>query len=159
MEDGREDAPSGFLFGTAENDEKTLSDLVTLEKECFSEPWSEKSFAFTLQHPELLYLPLAYDGEKLAGYAVLFCLFETGELQNIAVREEYRGRGLGEKLLGRCLDEARRKGAEKVLLEVRKSNAPAIALYQKAGFSAAGERQNYYRLPTEDALIMAKELK
>ena len=154
--DGEPREASGFSVLNA--DAAALEALEALEKECFTLPWSVDSFAFALRHPELFFLPAVYDGDRLVGYAVLCCLFETAELQNIAVRKEYRGGGLGEKLLGLCLSEARKRNAEKILLEVRRSNAPALHLYEKAGFAVSGVRKNYYRQPLEDALIMAKDL-
>ena len=74
------------------------------------------------------------------------------------MRPEDRGGGYGKMLLEECEEEARRRGAEILRLEVRRSNEAARGLYEKAGFTVTGERKNYYREPPEDALLMEKAL-
>ena len=83
----------------------------------------------------------------------------TGELHinNIAVREEYRRCGVGSLFLRQALREAPRRGAKRIMLEVRGGNYPAIKLYQKYGFKVWGKRERYYQAPEEDALIMGRE--
>jgi len=80
------------------------------------------------------------------------------ELENIAVLPEFRRRGLARELLSVLLTHARQQGAERILLEVRQSNAPAIQLYEEAGFQQLGKRPDYYRNPSEDALILVHTL-
>lgn len=130
--------------------------LTALEKDCFSMPWKEDSFSFAIANPELFYLPvLLLDGE-IVGYAVMQCLFEEGELQNIAVHEDYRGEGYGKMLLLDCLDTACAQNAERVFLEVREGNTVARSLYESVGFEEYGTRKNYYREPTENAILMVR---
>ena len=85
----------------------------------------------------------------------------AGELHinNVAVRDSYRRRGQGAALLGRVLDEARRRGATAAFLEVRSGNTAAQALYKKCGFKAIATRPNYYTDPREDAVVMSLDLK
>lgn len=81
----------------------------------------------------------------------------AGELHinNVAVRSEYRRRGIGAALLNRILEEARRRKANAAFLEVRSANQAAQALYEKSGFRAIARRANYYSEPQEDAVVMS----
>lgn len=79
-------------------------------------------------------------------------------INNVAVRDIHRRRGMGGALLGAVLTEGARRGARRALLEVRAGNAPAQALYARHGFRATGRRRNYYTEPLEDALVMSVTL-
>ncbi len=127
--------------------------LVLLEQRCFTCPWSEQSFMGALNSPFTVGFGLFEEG-KLMGYAFLFSLFEEGEVMNIAVLPEGRGRGLSKLLMDALLDEARARQVEILRLEVRFSNAPARALYEKYGFTKTGVRKGYYSMPKEDAMLM-----
>lgn len=83
-------------------------------------------------------------GDRLAGYAAVVRLPFEAELQAILVADAWRGQGLARRLLGAVADQARDWGSERLLLEVRAGNAPAIALYRAAGFDADGLRRGYY---------------
>ena len=78
-------------------------------------------------------------------------------MMNIAVHPDYRRQGLGEKLVEELVTVLHAAGNTCLTLEVRVSNAPAVSLYEKTGFSRIGLRKNYYRNPKEDALILRKE--
>lgn len=134
-----------------------ISAAAQIELACFSDPWSEASFASELQNPISLWLAAEVDG-ALAGYAGSQTVFEDADIMNIAVAEPFRRQGIGQALLEALLAALRQNGVETVALEVRKSNAPAIALYEKLGFTLAGVRPNYYFKPREDALILKKKL-
>lgn len=94
---------------------------------------------------------------RIAGYAGLMCVLPTADVQTLAVAPEHEGRGLGSALLTALLDEATRRGAEDVLLEVRRDNSRAQALYTRFGFEQIHVRRRYYR-DGVDALIMRKRL-
>ena len=130
-----------------------LDGVMDIENGSFSDPWSRAAFEDYLDIPdgELLILE---EGETVAGFAVYHVSFEDAELYNLAVGEDFRRRGFGRALLDAVLARARGRGAERMYLEVRRSNAPAIALYRAAGFAVCGTRRHYYALPTEDALLM-----
>lgn len=100
-----------------------------------------------------LYLAAEEDG-RLAGYGAVCVIAGEGEIQRIAVLEEFRRQGLGRKLLDAMVAAARNRGARAMTLEVRESNEPAIKLYFSAGFRTEAQRKDYYRNPREDALIM-----
>ena len=78
-------------------------------------------------------------------------------MMNVAVHPAYRRQGIAEALVTRLVQVLKEKGNYCLTLEVRTSNAPAVALYDKLGFLEVGRRPNYYRNPKEDALILRKE--
>lgn len=127
--------------------------LARMESEIFSLPWSEKAFSELLQHSYDLYLTAEADG-ILAGCAGLAILGEEGEIAKVMVGEKFRGKGIASALLGELMREATERGAVAFTLEVRRSNAPAIGLYEKFGFVSEGIRPGFYEKPVEDALIM-----
>ncbi|MFI4956397.1 MAG: ribosomal protein S18-alanine N-acetyltransferase [Gammaproteobacteria bacterium] len=101
---------------------------------------------------------------KIVGVSFLFSQFEEAHLLNIAMLPQYQGMGLGRQMMEFLLDRARSLGAILMILEVRPSNCPAIALYESMGFIKIGERKDYYELPNssterEDAWVFSKRLK
>jgi ribosomal-protein-alanine N-acetyltransferase len=121
-----------------------------LEKMCFSEPWSEKAI---LEEAERGFCVAAYIDGEFAGYAGMLCVLDERDVCNIATVPHFRGKGVGRALTDALIASARESGASVIMLEVRKSNAAAIALYEKAGFTLVGQRKNFYTLPREDALL------
>ena len=95
---------------------------------------------------------------RIAGYIVARETAGELHINNVAVRAEYRRRGIGAALLGRVLQEARRRKANAAFLEVRSANHAAQALYEKSGFKAIARRADYYSEPREDAVVMSLEL-
>jgi ribosomal-protein-alanine N-acetyltransferase len=136
-----------------------LVDIVALERSSFSDPWSEASFAAVLNEP-LAYFAVARDSASrgVAGYLVAWFVADEGEIANLAVREPTRRRGIGAALLDAALDEGGRRGAKAIYLEVRDSNAAARALYASRDFAEVGRRRNYYRKPTEDAIVLRRSV-
>ena len=130
--------------------------IAQLEKECFSDPWSEKSIASELSNPLSLWY-VAVDGDQVVGYIGSQTVLDGADMMNIAVDPAYRRQGIAERLVEKLVVGVCEKGAICLLLEVRASNAPAIKLYEKLGFVQIGRRPNYYRNPKEDALILRKE--
>ena len=84
--------------------------------------------------------------------------YEEGEIMNVAVRREYRRKGVAGRLMKELLSRAEKRGAARFILEVREGNLPAVRLYESLGFLHAGRRRNFYSDPAEDALIMIKEI-
>jgi ribosomal-protein-alanine N-acetyltransferase len=99
---------------------------------------------------------VALSGESLVGFAVASCLRQetVAEVEGLFVAAEHRRRGIGGALVRACMTWAGSIGASLVRLEVRASNAAALALYQRLGFSAVGVRRAYYSAPVEDALLL-----
>lgn len=140
-----------------EAEKRHLPEILEMEKEGFSVPWSEKSFLFEMDSPDAIFL-VAEDEGKTAGLCVLHCFCDDGEIFNIVVRKASRRKKLGNMLLNAALAKAKEKGIEKFYLEVRESNSAAIGLYGKNGFLPVGRRKNYYDGPREDALIYMLDL-
>ena len=135
-----------------------VSQVAELEELCFSAPWSANSIAHELTTDYSFWL-VAEDDGTVVGYIGSQIAFPEADVMNVAVRPEYRRRGVGQILVEALSTHLRNIDCESLTLEVRASNAPAIALYEKLGFAQVGRRPNYYRNPKEDALILRKELR
>lgn len=131
--------------------------VAEMERQCFSDPWSEKSVASELDNPLSLWLIAEADGE-VAGYVGSQTVLDSADMMNLAVSQDFRRQGIGERLVNCLTDALKEKGVKTLLLEVRISNEPAKQLYQKLGFEIVGKRPRYYEKPREDALILRKEL-
>ncbi|MBQ2446602.1 MAG: ribosomal protein S18-alanine N-acetyltransferase [Oscillospiraceae bacterium] len=131
--------------------------VAELERLCFSAPWSERSIASELNNEYSLWLVEEREGVAVAYVGSQSCPPEA-DVMNIAVSPDYRRQGIGEALMVALMDALLERGMESLTLEVRASNAPAIGLYTRLGFTEVGRRRNYYTDPQEDALIMRKEL-
>ena len=134
-----------------------VSQIAELEKLCFSDPWSEKSIETELSCRLSVWL-VALEGEQVVGYVGSQTVIDESDMMNIAVHPDFRRRGIAEALVAELEAALRQRGSRALTLEVRDSNAPAIALYEKLGFAQVGLRKNYYRNPKEDARILRKEL-
>lgn len=131
--------------------------IAYLETICFSDPWSEKSIASELDNPLSCWL-VAEEQGRVAGYVGSQSVLDAADMMNIAVAPDFRRQGVGQQLIDALVEHLRRKNVIALLLEVRVSNAAAIALYEKLGFEQVGRRPRYYHNPKEDALILRKEL-
>ena len=137
-------------------EEKDIAAIADIENKSFADPWTEGMLLDTLRFP-VYHTFLAEDGGQVCGYGCLILLFEDAELANIAVAPTHRGQGVGKLLMEKMHDYAKTFGAERMLLEVRVSNASAIGLYKKYGYERYGLRENYYA-DGEDAYLMQKSL-
>ena len=154
--------------------------VAAIERAVFSAPWPEEAFRSELAHHEgACYLVLRYRpwaaargdparahllqrlwprpalDESLIGYGGYWRVVDEGHICTLAVRQAWRGRGLGELLLLSLIEHALSSGIEMMTLEVRVSNAVAQSLYQKYGFERVGRRKGYYGDNGEDAWIMS----
>ena len=137
-------------------DRSHIPQVAALEKECFSSPWSEAMLEDALFDPQASFIVAEDEEGNILGYAGLHVILDEGYIDNVAVERDARRHGVASALL----DVFCRFGAANLAfltLEVRASNAPAIALYRKHGFQEAGRRKNYYQQPREDAIIMTRE--
>ena len=141
-----------------------LNGAAELEKLCFSSPWSASSLELLTNDGigvgYLLTVPAAPGSEpSVAAYGGMLITVDEGQITNIATHPDHRRRGLGAAVVEALLCEARARALSFVTLEVRESNAAAIALYQKFGFVVVGRRPRFYTEPVETALIMQCNLK
>lgn len=137
--------------------ESDIAEVASIEKRIFSSPWSERSFKDALQSKDNIYLVALLDG-KVIGYCGFWISYDVADLCNLAVDVSCRRQSVGEKLLLMGMDYVKQHQAERILLEVRDSNAQARNLYQKTGFVCIGVRKGYYSNPPEDAVLMQKKL-
>jgi ribosomal-protein-alanine N-acetyltransferase len=147
-------APAAITLRTA-----TLGDLASIlgiERACFTDPWSERSFRDILEGTGARLRVAEREGEVL-GYSVAWILGEEAELANLAVHPDARRLGVGAALVDDLLLATDRGRGATIYLEVRASNAAAQSLYRSRGFVAAGVRKGYYSRPTEDAIVMRRE--
>lgn len=137
--------------------ESHVAQIAALERECFSDPWSEASIASELHSEWSLWLVDEEDGQVVA-YVGSQSAPPDADVMNVAVAPNHRRQGRGEALMLALMDALRALNRESLSLEVRQSNAPALALYRRLGFVQVGKRPKYYHNPVEDALILRKEL-
>ncbi|HET6351316.1 MAG TPA: tRNA (adenosine(37)-N6)-threonylcarbamoyltransferase complex transferase subunit TsaD [Coriobacteriia bacterium] len=124
-----------------------------IEVDSFADAWTVGMFLDELSAP-LRQWVVAEDDSGIVGYGGIAVFGDDAHIMNLAVRSDRRGQGLGAKLLQRLRESASELGPRLVTLEVRESNAAAIALYESAGLCVAGRRPRYYNDTGEDALIM-----
>ncbi|MDT8340447.1 MAG: ribosomal protein S18-alanine N-acetyltransferase [Longimicrobiales bacterium] len=128
--------------------------VAALEAGTFPTPWDADAFRRLLGRSGVL-LRVREDADACpVAYGVLWCAADQGELANLAVRADARGRGHGGALLDHLLAAAAAGGVRAVFLEVRASNDDARRLYRTRGFREVGVRAGYYRSPREDAVVM-----
>lgn len=139
-------------------EETDIPRIAEIERECFPEPWSENALREELTNNTSRFFTLKNKGEVF-GYIGANNIFGEVYITNVAVGGEYRKKGFGERLVRYLLTESIFENAEFVTLEVRCSNSAAIKLYEKCGFSLAGERKNFYSKPTENALLYTIKLR
>ena len=131
--------------------------IAELEKLCFSDPWSENSIAYELTS-RLSYWLVAQEEDVVVGHIGSQSVLGESDMMNVAVHPEHRRKGIAEALIQALSRGLKDRGNICLTLEVRASNDPAIALYDKLDFHQVGRRPNYYRNPKEDALILRKTL-
>ena len=129
-----------------------LSHIAAIERAVFAHPWSEQSLRL-LCSDTAFGVAVVENGVPVA-YGGMLTVLDEGQITNIATLPEYRRRGFAAEVLTALLAGARSRRLAFVTLEVRESNAPAIALYEKFGFAVVGRRKNFYTEPVEAALVM-----
>jgi len=135
-----------------------LEAILEIERVSFSTPWSLQSFKTELIDNEYArYLCLELDSQVI-GYMGLWFILDEGHITNIAIAPYYRGQHWGEFLVRYVMEKMMGQGMERMTLEVRVSNSPALSLYKRLGFTIAGVRKGYYVDTGEDAIIMWAEL-
>ncbi|MCP4154675.1 MAG: ribosomal protein S18-alanine N-acetyltransferase [bacterium] len=138
---------------------KDIDKVYSIEQEQFPHPWKKNFFISELSHDiARFFVAEDTDSRALAGYIIFWIIEETIELHDIAVAESYKRKGIASKLVDFLLDTADGGNVIEVFLEVRKSNQAAIAFYETYNFKKIDERKNYYKKPTENALVLKLEI-
>lgn len=134
-----------------------IDQVREVETRSFTTPWSRQAFLAELcDNAYASYIVACADG-RVVGYGGMWLIFNDAHVTNIAVHPDFRGRGIGERILLELMKRAREAGMHGMTLEVRPSNTAALALYRKHGFIQRGVRRRYYSDNQEDALVMWKE--
>ncbi|MBC8029356.1 MAG: ribosomal protein S18-alanine N-acetyltransferase [Pyrinomonadaceae bacterium] len=146
--------------------EHDLLEVVEIEENSGLSRWGWAAYYAELQgrHRNLMFVARISNPERrrgvstLAGYIVARMGADELHINNVAVRDEYRRRGIGQDLLKEIMEQGRRLRTPVAFLELRAGNQAALTLYEKCGFKVTARRKNYYSEPVEDALVMTAEL-
>ncbi len=134
-----------------------LGRILDIEAEAYPEPWTEGMFRDEIRNNFSRFFVALLD-DMLVGYGGFWLVVDEAHITSVTVRDIYRGRGFGRRLVEHLLQEAEDAGARIATLEVRVSNLRARNLYLQYGFRPVGLRKNYYPKSNEDAIVMLKEL-
>ncbi len=137
--------------------EELLPQIQRIEQQSFSVPWTEQMLRMQLEPDSHVFLT-AETADGVVGYVGMMYVLDEGYITNVAVRHDCRRCGIADALLGELERRARALMLSFLTLEVRESNAPAVALYEKRAYRVVGRRKHYYEKPTEDALLMTLTL-
>lgn len=135
--------------------QQDIRSVLIIDSAAFEKAWNEKEFNDELKKDYSYYAIIEKNGNP-AGYAGIWCIYETAELIRIAVHPDYQCKGAASELMRHITEYAAAQNCEKMMLEVRSSNAPAQALYKKHAFDEIAVRKGYY--DGEDAVIMERKL-
>jgi ribosomal-protein-alanine N-acetyltransferase len=130
---------------------------MVIERTAYAYPWSERFFRQELQVECARSFLAEVDG-RIVGYIIFWLLPGEIDIHNVAVRNDFRRRGLGRCLLEKVVLEARNRASSRITLEVRRSNVPAQKLYESMGFAFTGVRKGYYSDDGEDAFLMVLDV-
>ncbi|MBE6132521.1 MAG: ribosomal-protein-alanine N-acetyltransferase [Erysipelotrichaceae bacterium] len=134
---------------------KDIDSLFELEKKTFISPWTYSQFEYEIKDNSFSKLLLIVNEDELIGYIDYWIIFDQATINKICIKDEYRRRGLAQKLLDICFKEVKENECMVITLEVRTSNEKAIKLYQKNGFDIVLTKPQYYS-DGEDAYYMVK---
>ena len=149
---------------TVQITEMTADDVEAvyeIEKSSFNNPWSLEDIRKTIDEEYgYIYKPYVAKDENgnICGFVIVMIVSDEAEIADIAVDPASRGIGIGKLLLCYALDYAKSYGITNIYLEVRETNEVAKSLYISSGFEPVGVRRNYYKNPTEDAIVMKNTL-
>jgi ribosomal-protein-alanine N-acetyltransferase len=130
-----------------------LDEVMKIEEELFSAPWTKEGFFTFLTRDHSMFLVVEDKGE-IIGYCGLLMVLDEGDVTNVAVRSDRQREGIGQFMMESMKRLAGDLGITIIHLEVRAGNGTAIRLYERLGFIRDGLRKNYYSDPVEDAILM-----
>ncbi len=131
-----------------------LDDILAIERQCFSLPWTREQLASQLSGDRYIFLAAEDENGRALGYVGLMYVLDEGYISNVAVTPDRRREGIADMLLTELYARAEEKKLSFLTLEVRAGNFPAQSLYKKHGYTEVGRRRGYYSLPKEDAVLM-----
>lgn len=138
--------------------ESDLDDMVRIEGLTFTRPWTREMYIAEIEQSNVAHFYIARDavGEAI-GFCACWQVIDEVHINNLAVLPEHRRGGVASALIRRALEDGAARGAHKATLEVRRSNEPALRLYEQCGFRVTAVRREYYSHPDEDALILWRD--
>lgn len=134
-----------------------LDQVVDIEQNLFSVPWTKEGFLTYLMKKDTMFF-VVEEKERILGYCSMMTVLDEGDILNVAVRSDRQKEGIGLFLVDSMLRMAEMEGIRLVHLEVRQGNGTARRLYQRLGFKEDGLRRDYYENPVENAVLMTKEM-
>lgn len=132
--------------------------VSAIEALAFTDPWPASAFTQLLARDYARLIVAADAQDSAVGYCITLSTMDEGEIANIAAHPTWRHQGIGGRLLDEAMASAAGRGVTALFLEVRESNAAARALYASREFRQVGRRRGYYQHPTEDALVLRRDL-
>lgn len=135
-----------------------LDQVLAIERASFTMPWSRGAFLYEMQQNRVARCWVMRERGDVVAYLCVWEIADELHITNVAVRPDFRRRGIARELLGTAIADARARGFRVVALEVRPSNVEARALYRSLGFEVIGRRRGYYYDTGEDALLMEARL-
>ncbi|CDA05471.1 ribosomal protein S18-alanine N-acetyltransferase [Blautia sp. CAG:257] len=134
-----------------------LDQVVDIEQNLFSVPWTKEGFLTYLMKKDTMFF-VVEEKERILGYCSMMTVLDEGDILNVAVRSDRQKEGIGQFLVDSMLRMAEMQGIRLVHLEVRQGNGIARRLYQRLGFKEDGLRRDYYENPVENAVLMTKTM-
>ena len=135
-------------------EDNDLDRVAELEQQAFSDAWTRNSIYETSRQGQA-FITVAEEAGEVAAYCIIYYVLDEGEIARIAVDERWRRKGVGRGLLDYTCVCCKEKQIDRLLLDVRESNANARAFYKKYGFVEDGIRKNFYEMPKEHAVLMS----
>lgn len=131
-----------------------IGEIAALQSETFTNPWSADSLRWEIANTDVARLYVCRVDGVLVGFCACWVILDELHINSLAIADAWRRHGLATRLLRDVCRDARDAGATQATLEVRRSNAAALALYERLGFTCEGVRADYYQSPREDALVL-----
>lgn len=157
MREWREAVQNNLRVTIRRMEEADCREVADIEAQAFSQPWPYEEFVKTINSDNYIYIVAVCD-DIVCGYCGCVIALDEADITNIAVAPQYRRYGIGSMLLECAFKDLSTRNVLRLFLEVRESNEPAQSLYTKEGFKPVGLRKNFYQKPTENAILMARDI-
>jgi ribosomal-protein-alanine N-acetyltransferase len=135
-----------------------IDGILAVEEASFTNPWTREMYLGELRNAHVAHFHVARDeSRRIVAFCAFWSVADELHINNLAVLPEWRRQGIASALLDGILAEGARRGARRAVLEVRRSNDVALAMYERFGFTITRVRHGYYSQPVEDALVLSRE--